>query len=96
MLYSPVTKSWTEFGGSPKPFNWWVWSRDSRSIYYTAKDGIYRIPLSTRKSQFFAPFTDVKLPTDDAVRIISMTPDNMPAIMSDVSVEQIYSLEWKK
>ena len=96
MLYSPVTKAWTDFGESPKSSNWWVWSRDSKSIYYTASDGIYRIPLSKGKSEFFADFKGVKHPTNGTARIISMTPNDMPAIMSDASVQQIYSLEWKK
>jgi len=47
-------------------------------------------------SEFFASFKDVKLPTNGAARIISMTPNDMPALMSDTSVQQIYSLEWKK
>jgi len=59
-------------------------------------EGIYRIPLSTGKSEFFASFKGVKLPSYDSVGIISMTPENMLAIMSDTSVQQIYSLEWKK
>src|SRR5207249_8995259 len=96
MRYSPVTKTWTEFGDIHTSFNWWVWSRDSKFIYYTANEGIYRIPLSTGKSEFFASFKDIKLPANDTVGIISMTPNNMPAIMSDTSVQQIYSLEWKK
>jgi hypothetical protein len=96
MLYSPVTKAWKDFGESPKEFNWWVWSRDSKSIYYTASDSIYRIPLSTGKSEFFASFKDVKVPTNDSARVISMTPNDTPAIMSDTSVQQIYALEWQK
>jgi hypothetical protein len=93
MLYSPITKTWREFGESPNPSNWWVWSRDSKSIYYTASDGIYRISLSTDKSEFFVAYKDVKPHPD---RVISMTPDDRPAIMSDASVQQIYALEWKK
>ena len=93
MLYSPVAKAWTDFGENPKDSNWWVWSRDSKSIYYTASDGIYRIPLSTGKSEFFASFKNVKVMPE---RVISMTPNDMPAVMSDASVQQIYSLEWKK
>lgn len=96
MRYSPITKTWTEFGDIHTSFNWWTWSRDSKFIYYTANEGIYRIPLGTGKSELFASFKDIKLPANDTVGIISMTPDNMPAIMSDTSVQQIYSLEWKK
>ena len=94
--YSEVAKAWTEFAHIQTSFNWWVWSRDNRSIYYTTNDGIYRIPLSTAKSEFYASFRDVKLPASDAAGIISMTPDNTPATMSDASVQQIYRLEWKK
>ena len=93
--YSPVTKKWTEFAHIQTSFNWWVWSRDSKFIYYTTNDGIYRISLSTAKLEFYATFRDIKLPTSVA-GIISMTPDNTPATMSDASVQQVYRLEWKK
>ena len=92
--YSQITKTWTEFAQIHASFNWWVWSRDSKFIYYTTNDGIYRIPISNGKSEFFASFKDVKVPAN--IGIISMTPGNTPAIMSDASVQQIYSLEWKK
>jgi len=93
MLYSPITKTWREFGESRTPSSWWVWSRDSKSIYYTASDGIYRTSLSTGKSELFVAFKDVKPHPD---RVISMTPDDRPAIMSDASVQQIYALEWNR
>ena len=99
MLYSPATQHWrelAEWGGSS---GWWVWSHDSKAIYqldYEPQNKrVLRIPLATGRAEVFASLEGVKLTVNAGVEL-SVTADNMPAIISDNSVQQIYSLDWKK
>ena len=99
MLYSPATQHWRElakWGGSS---DWWVWSHDSKAIYQFDREQqnnrVLRIPLATGRAEVFATLEGVKI-TFNMGEELSVTADNMPTIMSDNSVQQIYSLDWKK
>ena len=99
MLYSPATQHWrelAEWGGSS---GWWVWSHDSKAIYQLDREPqnnrVLRIPLATGRAEVFATLEGVKITVNTGVEL-NVTADNMPAIISDNSVQQIYSLDWKK
>jgi tricorn protease-like protein len=94
MLYSAASKSWKELKRFDSPWGYWVWSRDSKGIYISAPKGIYLIAIPDGKMELVAPLDGLNLRGEDL--FVSLTADGRPAMMSDTSVVQIYSLEWKK
>lgn len=94
MLYSAASKSWKEIKRFDAPWGYWVWLRDSKGIYIGATKGIYRIAIPEGKMELVAPLDGLNLRGEDL--FVSLTADGQPAMMSDTSVVQIYSLEWKK
>ena len=99
VLYSPTTKKWQEWAKQEHFVDSWAWSSDSNFIYVLVTNssgtGIYRIPISTGKWELFASLTGVRVINRESL-FVSVTPDNMPAVMSNTSVTQIYQLEWNK
>ena len=94
MLYSASSKTWKEIRRFDTPWGYWVWLQDSKGIYISAPSGIYRIGIPDGKMERVASLDGLNLSGQDL--FLSLTADGQPAMMSDTSVVQIYSLEWKK
>jgi serine/threonine protein kinase/Tol biopolymer transport system component len=97
MLYSAKTKAWKELRKliSP-PFGFWVWSRDSQSIYIRPEEGgneIFRLSVPSGKWERVSGMEGIHLGEGDG--FLSLTADGRIAIMSHTAVAQIYSLQWR-
>ena len=101
VVYSRETKTWRtlkQFGGD---WGYWKWSNDSKSILMAKikaepgeQPGVYRLNIADAKWTLVAPFNGVSVSSSPFENFLSITPDGRPAMMSDTSVVQIYSLRW--
>jgi hypothetical protein len=96
MLYSVKTKRWTALreGNSP-PLFYWIWSKDSQSIYVRPEEratAIYRLSVPGGKWEKVSGLEGLR--TRDGEGYLSLTADGRIATMSHTSVAQIYSLQW--
>lgn len=99
MLYSTQSAEWKELKRLQIPWGYWLWSRDSRAIYMAVTDGdpgIYRLAIPQGELQKITTLDGIKIdPDNDALEgFISLTADGQPALLTDTSVVQIYSLKW--
>ena len=99
MLYSTQSGTWKELRRLEMSWGYWVWSRDSKSTYmasWGADPGIYRLTIPDGKLEKVTALKGIKFDPDNDVRegFISLTADGLPAVLSDTSVVQIYSLKW--
>jgi Tol biopolymer transport system component len=97
MLYSAETKEWRELKRFDTPWGYWVWSRDSKSLFVAmvqGQNGIYRLTVPEGKWEKMSGLEGLNLRSPDA--FVSLTPDGQPAIMSRTGGTQIYALEWKE
>ncbi len=98
VLYSAETKQWKDMKEFDVPWGYWAWAQDSKSIYMapTLKNvGIYQLTIPDGKWTQISGMDGVTLRGLAPDAFLSMTMDGRPAIMSDASVAQIYSLKWK-
>ena len=103
VLYSAQTGTWRDLKKFEAPWGYWVWSSDSKSIYFAmtgaapASDpGIYRLTIADGKWIEVAKFDGLTVSRDEMEGFLSLTADGRPAMMSDTSVVQIYSAKWNK
>jgi Tol biopolymer transport system component/DNA-binding winged helix-turn-helix (wHTH) protein len=95
MFYDFTTRKWTQlyngFVGCPN------WSRDSRYIYFDnlflgKEPAFLRVRMGDRK-------VEQVLSLNDFGRIASdwtgLAPDDSPMLLRDVSIEEIYALDWQ-
>jgi hypothetical protein len=78
------------------PFGFWVWSRDSQSIYIRPEEGaneIFRLRVPSGKWERVSGMEGIHLGEGDG--FLSLTADGRIAIMSHTAVAQIYSLQWR-
>ena len=100
-VYSRETKTWRtlkQFGGD---WGYWRWSGDFKSILMAKifaepgeQPGIYRLNIADGKWALVATFNGLSVSSDPAENLLSITPDEQGAMMSDTSAAQIYSLRW--
>lgn len=98
MLYNVQAHSWAELKKFDVPWGYWVWTRDSKSLLFaqTEQDkGIFRLTLAGRNWERIATLDGINIPDQLNEAFLNLTADGQPAIMSDTSVVQIYSLPWK-
>jgi len=102
-LYSAQTGTWKDLKELRADFGYWIWSRDSKSLYVAMKiaepgsrPGIYHLTIADGKWELFSKFDGLTLNSDGFESFPSLTPDGRIAIMSDTSAVQIYSLKWNK
>jgi hypothetical protein len=98
MLYSPETKAWTELKRFDVPWNYWVWSSDSKSLYMAlvqGHNGIYRLTVPDGNWERVSGMEGIlgARPLDS---FMSLTEQGQPVIMSHTGVAQIYALHWKR
>ena len=99
MLFSAESGSWRELMKFYSQWGYWVWSSDSKSLYVgmtEAEPGIYRLAVTDGKWERVATMDGLNVSPDELEGFLSLTADGQPAMMSDTSVVQIYSLEWRK
>ena len=98
MLYNSETRTWKILHKFEAPWGNWVWSNDSKSLYMalvSGQNGLYRLRVPAGTWEKVIGFEDINLPPDAlAQTFVSITAQEQPAIMSDTSVAQIYSLRW--
>ena len=98
VLYSAETRQWKDLKQFDTPWGYWVWVGDSRSIYMapTLSDvGIYQLTVPDGKWTKLSGMEGITLRGLAGASFLSLTADGRPALMSDTSVTQIYSLKWK-
>lgn len=98
VLYSADTKQWKDLKHLDISWGYWVWANDSKSIYMAptlSNVGIYQLTVPDGKWTKISGMDGVTLRGPDADMFLSLTSDGKPALMSDTSVGQIYSLRWK-
>jgi hypothetical protein len=102
VVYSRETKTrriLKQFGAD---WGYWKWSADSKSILMAKiaaepgeQPGIYRLNIADGKWTFVAAFDGLTVSSSNGPEnLLSITPDDRVAMMSDTSVVQIYSLRW--
>jgi eukaryotic-like serine/threonine-protein kinase len=103
-LYSVNTKQWKQLKVFEHDWGFFVWARDSKSIFYIRgpaeigageQPGIYRLSVPDGKWELYAKFTGINPVLQGAQDFLSVTPEGHVAAMSDTSVTQIYELLWK-
>jgi eukaryotic-like serine/threonine-protein kinase len=98
VLYSAETKQWKPLKQFDTPWGYWVWASDSKSIYMapTLNDvGIYQLTVPDGTWTKLSGMDGVTLRGLAGNSFLSLTADGKPALMSDASVSQIYTLRWK-
>jgi hypothetical protein len=96
VLYSAETKTWTDLYTFEDPWGYWIWARDSRSLFVgmtQGHNGIYQLTVPQGKWERLTGLEGVN-DTQTLDSFMSLTPDGQPAIMSRTGVGQIYSLRW--
>ena len=101
VVYSRETKTWRTLKQFGANWGYWRWSGDSKSILLAQIDaepgeqpGVYRLNIADGKWTLVATLNGLSVSSDGVENLLSITPDGRPAMMSDTSVVQIYSLRW--
>jgi eukaryotic-like serine/threonine-protein kinase len=103
VVYSQETRAWRILKQFGADWGYWRWSSDSKFIWMAKiaaepgeQAGIYRLNIADGKWTFVATFNGFSLSPDGFENLMSVTPDGRPAMMTDTSVVQIYSLHWNQ
>jgi len=103
-LYSVNTKQWKQLKVFEHDWGFFVWARDSKSIFYVRgpyeagvgeEMGIRRLTVPDGKWELYAKFTGMNPSLQGAQDFLSITPEGNVTAMSDTSVTQIFELRWK-
>jgi Tol biopolymer transport system component len=101
VVYSRETKSWRTLKQTGADWGFWRWSGDSKSILMAKiaaepgeQPGVYRLNIADAKWTLVALFNGLSVNSSPFENFLSITSDGRPAMMSDTSVVQIYSLRW--
>jgi Tol biopolymer transport system component len=101
VVYSRETKTWRTLKQFGADWGFWRWSGDSKSILMAKiaaepgeQPGIYRLNIADGKWTLVALFNGLSVSSSPFENFLSITSDGRPAMMSDTSVVQIYSLRW--
>jgi eukaryotic-like serine/threonine-protein kinase len=101
VVYSRETKTWRTLKQCGADWGFWRWSGDSKSILMAKiaaepgeQPGVYRLSIADGKWTLVALFNGLSVSSSPFENFLSITSDGRPAMMSDTSVVQIYSLRW--
>jgi Tol biopolymer transport system component len=101
VVYSRETKTWRTLKQFGADWGFWRWSNDSKSILVAKiaaepgeQPGVYRLNIGDAKWTLVALFNGLSVSSSPFENFLSITSDGRPAMMSDTSVVQIYSLRW--
>jgi Tol biopolymer transport system component len=91
MLFSFATQRWEEAvkGSVGYP----VWSHDGRFVYFMGDNNdVLRVRIADHKVEKAASLTGVHLQWNTG---ISLTPDDVPLVLNETSVYELYALDWE-
>jgi serine/threonine protein kinase/WD40 repeat protein len=95
VLFDFKTQKWTQ--QARVGAGWQSWSRDSKSIYFLAGDatidGIFRVAVSNNKLERILSLKDFRSAGTFGAWL-SLTPEDDPLVLRDVSPAEIYALSW--
>ncbi|HLV86423.1 MAG TPA: protein kinase [Candidatus Sulfotelmatobacter sp.] len=101
VVYSRETRTWRTLKKTEADWGFWRWSGDSKSILMAKiaaepgeQPGVYRLNIADGKWTQVALFNGLSVNSSPFENFLSITSDGRPAMMSDTSVVQIYSLRW--
>lgn len=95
VLFDFKTQKWTEQARLDAGFQ--SWSRDSRYIYFLSGDssyeGLFRVAVSHNKLEKILSLKDFRS-AGNFNAWLSLTPEDEPLVLRDVSPPEIYALTW--
>ena len=95
VLFDFKTQKWTEQARLDAGFQ--SWSRDSRYIYFlsgeASYEGVFRVSVSNNKVEKVLSLKDFRLAGTWGASL-SLTPEDEPLLLRDVSPPEIYALAW--
>ena len=98
-VYDMRTQKWRMLGKLNAYY--FDWSRDSRYIYWTGTEGdkpleaeFGRIGISDHRMENLVSLKDIQLLSGAFGAWTGLAPDEQPIILRNVSMDEIYSLEW--
>ena len=101
VVYSRETRTWRTLKQIEADWGFWRWSGDSKSIFMAKiaaergeQPGVYRLNIADGRWTLVALFDGVTVSSSPFENFLSITSDGRPAMMSDTSVVQIYSMRW--
>ena len=99
MLFDFATKKWSEQVPNINA-GWQSWSRDSKYVYYlgfTADsgvlEGVFRVAVGSNKPEKILSLKDFRSAGTFGAWL-SLTPEDEPLVLRDVSPAEIYALTW--
>jgi len=99
MLFDFATKRWSEQVPNINA-GWQSWSRDSKYVYYLGftpdsgvLEGIFRVAVNSNKPQEILSLKDFRSAGSFGAWF-SLTPEDEPLLLRDVSPPEIYALAW--
>lgn len=96
VLYSTASRTWKDLHGFNVVWGYWVWARDSKSLYVSlvqGENGIYRLTVPQGQWTKMSGLEGVN-DFNGFDSFLSLTPDGQPAMMSRTGVAQVYLLRW--
>jgi len=95
VLFDFKTQKWTEQARLDAGFQ--SWSRDSRYIYFlsgeASYEGVFRVSVSNNKVEKLLSLKDFQS-AGTFGGWLSLTPEDEPLVLRDVSPPEIYALAW--
>ena len=95
LLFDFKTQKWTEQARLDAGLK--SWSRDSRHIYFLSGDasyeGLFRVAVSNNKLEKILSLKDFRTAGTWGASL-SLTPEDEPLLLRDVSPPEIYALSW--
>jgi eukaryotic-like serine/threonine-protein kinase len=95
MIYETTSRKWSELVrslgigvGFPQ------WSRDGKLVYYRAGGLVYSIRIEDHTTERLADFSGIST-TGLRGAWLAMTPDGSPLVLRDVSLHEIYALDFE-
>ena len=101
VVYSREAKTWRTLKQFGADWGFWRRSDDSKSILMAKiagepgeQPGVYRLNIADARWTLVALLNGMSVGSSPFENFLSITSDGRPAMMSDTSVVQVYSLRW--
>jgi Tol biopolymer transport system component/DNA-binding winged helix-turn-helix (wHTH) protein len=95
MIYEITSRKWSELVRPGTPVGFPQWSTDGKLVYYGAGTIVYSIRIEDRKIERVADFSGIQITGNISGGWLAMTPDGSPLILRDVSLNEIYALDFE-
>jgi hypothetical protein len=96
LLFNLQSRTWTELAKAT--FGYPTWSRDSEYIYFDtlgADPAFFRVRVRDRKVERIFGLEHVPRAVGTSGAWTGLAPDGSPLIQRDVSLDEIYALDWE-